>query len=256
MLLRLDMARNIHYEDAEKQKAQDAVDFEGMAAELRLTEECAARLDAPVVWSHNDLLSGNVLVALKVSQASYSCCVKEQVIGLPTNPAGMPLYRSLGCVERLEQCLACNSLTLSTARARRAALTGAITSMSMLGLSASTRGTLTTPACPTLCAPTWRRERRTSRCASGRLLLHAYRCGDTGHPSACNPQTDEEVEAGVAEANFFALVSHQYWGVWAVIQACYSPIDFDYFNYSKLRWGEYHRRKQEFMDAVQPFLNK
>jgi ethanolamine kinase len=67
-------------------------------------------------------------------------------------------------------------------------------------------------------------------------------------------QTDEDVEAAAAEANFFALVSHQYWGVWALIQARHSPIDFDYFTYSKLRWSEYHRRKEEFLGAVQPFL--
>ncbi len=45
----------------------------------------------------------------------------------------------------------------------------------------------------------------------------------------------------MAEGNFFSLVAHQYWGVWALIQARYSPIDFDYFGYSRLRWDEYHR---------------
>ena len=58
----------------------------------------------------------------------------------------------------------------------------------------------------------------------------------------------------MAEANFFSLVAHQYWGVWALIQACYSPIDFDYFSYSKLRWDEYYKRKDEFMQALQPHL--
>ena len=32
------------------------------------------------------------------------------------------------------------------------------------------------------------------------------------------PQSDEDVAAAAAEANFFALVSHQYWGIWALIQ--------------------------------------
>lgn len=63
-------------------------------------------------------------------------------------------------------------------------------------------------------------------------------------------QSDEEVEAAVAEGNFFALVSHQFWGIWALIQARYSPIDFDYFGYSKLRWDEYYRRKEEFLRDV------
>ena len=62
--------------------------------------------------------------------------------------------------------------------------------------------------------------------------------------------------AAVAEGNFFSLVAHQYWGVWALIQARHSPIDFDYFQYSKLRWNEYYRRKEEFMQALQPHLEK
>ena len=38
----------------------------------------------------------------------------------------------------------------------------------------------------------------------------------------------------MAEANFFALVSHQYWGVWTLIQAHHSAVDFDYFTYGRL----------------------
>ncbi|GFR49956.1 hypothetical protein Agub_g12064 [Astrephomene gubernaculifera] len=54
----------------------------------------------------------------------------------------------------------------------------------------------------------------------------------------------------VSEACVYALVSHAYWGVWSFIQARYSPIEFDYMDYSGLRWGEYHRRKQEFFALV------
>jgi hypothetical protein len=93
------------------------------------------------------------------------------------------------------------------------------------------------------------------------------------------------------EANAFALASHQYWGVWALIQARYSPIDFDYLGcvaargavvlatacraagagalcsastplarrprrYSQLRWGEYHRRKEEFLGAAREWAQQ
>lgn len=68
-------------------------------------------------------------------------------------------------------------------------------------------------------------------------------------------QSEEEVAAAVAEGNFFSLVAHQYWGVWALIQARYSPIDFDYFGYSRLRWNEYHKRKDGFLQALDPHLN-
>ena len=38
-LSRLDMARKITYDDAAKQRAQEGVNFDGMAAEVRLTED-------------------------------------------------------------------------------------------------------------------------------------------------------------------------------------------------------------------------
>ena len=51
------------------------------------------------------------------------------------------------------------------------------------------------------------------------------------------------MDALCAEADVFALASHIYWGIWAVVQARYSPIDFDYMGYHRLRLEEYHRRK-------------
>jgi len=53
-----------------------------------------------------------------------------------------------------------------------------------------------------------------------------------------------------AEANLFSLASHIYWGVWSLIQARYSPIDFDYLQYSATRWTEYYRRKAEFVEKA------
>ncbi len=64
--LRLDMAKEIRYADEEKQRAHNAVDLGAMARELALTEEKSAQLQSPVVWSHNDLLSGNILVSKQV----------------------------------------------------------------------------------------------------------------------------------------------------------------------------------------------
>ena len=65
-LCRLAMAKDIRYDDEAKQKAHDAVDLKAMERELDLTEEAAEKLQAPVVWSHNDLLSGNILVTHQV----------------------------------------------------------------------------------------------------------------------------------------------------------------------------------------------
>ena len=70
------MARDIHYDDEAKQKAHDAVDLTAMEQELNKTCEAAEKLQAPVVWSHNDLLAGNVLVSHQVPPCYHSALQK------------------------------------------------------------------------------------------------------------------------------------------------------------------------------------
>lgn len=69
-------------------------------------------------------------------------------------------------------------------------------------------------------------------------------------------QSEAEVDAGVVECNAYALASHQFWGIWALHQASFSPIDFDYIGYVDLRWNEYHRRKQEFLSDVDAWCKR
>ncbi|KAG0292317.1 Ethanolamine kinase 1 [Dissophora globulifera] len=58
---------------------------------------------------------------------------------------------------------------------------------------------------------------------------------------------DEDVEQIYREVNKFALASHFYWGVWALVQAQLSDIDFDYMPYAVLRFNEYFKRRDEFL---------
>ena len=67
-------------------------------------------------------------------------------------------------------------------------------------------------------------------------------------------QSKEQVEKAVVESNAFALASHQFWGIWALLQARYSPIEFDYMGYVTLRWSEFHRRKDEFLSDVDAYF--
>ena len=60
------MARELHFEDTQKQAAIDALDLDAMQDEIEQMEATCTRLESPVVWSHNDLLSGNVMVAEQV----------------------------------------------------------------------------------------------------------------------------------------------------------------------------------------------
>jgi len=59
--------------------------------------------------------------------------------------------------------------------------------------------------------------------------------------------SEQEIEEAYREVNKFALLSHYYWGVWAILQAQYSKIDFDYISYSVLRLDEYFANKEKFL---------
>ncbi|CAB4001462.1 ethanolamine kinase 1 [Paramuricea clavata] len=60
--------------------------------------------------------------------------------------------------------------------------------------------------------------------------------------------TEEQLEKLYVQVNQFALVSHLFWGVWALLQANFSSIDFDFLLYSRNRLYEYLRRKDEFLN--------
>jgi ethanolamine kinase len=57
--------------------------------------------------------------------------------------------------------------------------------------------------------------------------------------------TEAEKEKLFQEVDAFSLASHYYWGLWAMVQAMISDIDFNYMEYAVLRFNEYDRRKNE-----------
>eukprot|EP00123_Amoebidium_parasiticum_P009077 comp19218_c1_seq1/m.21978 comp19218_c1_seq1/g.21978 ORF comp19218_c1_seq1/g.21978 comp19218_c1_seq1/m.21978 type:complete len:356 (-) comp19218_c1_seq1:173-1240(-) len=59
--------------------------------------------------------------------------------------------------------------------------------------------------------------------------------------------TDEEVEELYKEVNKFALAAHFFWGIWALVQAKYSDINFDYLSYAAVRFNEYFANKERFL---------
>jgi len=56
-------------------------------------------------------------------------------------------------------------------------------------------------------------------------------------PTAIDKST--EVESLCAEVDLYRGVPGFYWGIWALIQATISEIDFDYASYAETRLGEY-----------------
>ena len=61
------------YPDADKQKAKEAKDFKAMRSEILELQQICEKLESPVVFSHNDLLSGNVMIPHEV-------CLKSRLL--------------------------------------------------------------------------------------------------------------------------------------------------------------------------------
>ncbi|KAG0303197.1 hypothetical protein BGZ98_006899 [Dissophora globulifera] len=57
----------------------------------------------------------------------------------------------------------------------------------------------------------------------------------------------EILDSMYKEVNKFALTSHIMWGLWGLIQATQSEIEFDYVEYAFQRLTEFRRRRDEFM---------
>ena len=58
------------YPDADKQRAKEAKDFKAMRSEILELQQICEKLESPVVFSHNDLLSGNVMIPHEVCPKS------------------------------------------------------------------------------------------------------------------------------------------------------------------------------------------
>ncbi|XP_072234062.1 ethanolamine kinase 1 [Leuresthes tenuis] len=74
-----------------------------------------------------------------------------------------------------------------------------------------------------------------------RSYLEAYK----EHKGQSRAVTDREVEILYVQVNQFALASHFFWGLWALIQAKFSTIDFDFLGYAVLRFNQYFKMKPE-----------
>ncbi|CDQ84471.1 unnamed protein product [Oncorhynchus mykiss] len=74
-----------------------------------------------------------------------------------------------------------------------------------------------------------------------RSYLEAYK----EHKGQGSEVTETEVEVLYVQVNRFSLASHFFWGLWALIQAEFSTIDFDFLGYAVLRFSQYFKMKPE-----------
>ncbi|XP_016134153.1 ethanolamine kinase 1-like isoform X2 [Sinocyclocheilus grahami] len=82
--------------------------------------------------------------------------------------------------------------------------------------------------------------------------LRAYLEAYEEYKSQGTQVSNTEVEVLYVQVNRFALASHFIWGLWALIQAQYSTIDFDFLGYAVLRFSQYFKMKPEVMSLHLP----
>ncbi|KAK4192659.1 kinase-like domain-containing protein [Podospora australis] len=77
--------------------------------------------------------------------------------------------------------------------------------------------------------------------------IHAYfsKLEEKKPGAVTNVNEAEEVDRLLTEVDHFRGVPGFYWGIWALIQATISEIDFDYASYAETRLGEYYAWKDE-----------
>jgi ethanolamine kinase len=76
----------------------------------------------------------------------------------------------------------------------------------------------------------------------------------SGAPVADGAEDDVSaafVHEALVQANRFALASHMWWGQWALLQARCSAIDFDFAGYSRLRMAAYRAHKAQLFPDEQ-----
>ncbi|XP_064634399.1 ethanolamine kinase 1-like isoform X2 [Lineus longissimus] len=64
--------------------------------------------------------------------------------------------------------------------------------------------------------------------------------------------TEKDVQTLYVQTNQLALASHLFWGIWGLVQARYSTINFDYLDYAIVRMNEYFRCKDKFLSLKMP----
>jgi ethanolamine kinase len=155
----------------------------------------------PFVFAHCDLLSGNVIIEPSPSSASASR--RSSASGGSEDP-----LESAACVSFIDYEYA----------------TPAPASFDLANHFAEWGGF----DCDYSVMPT----RRTRR-----AFLYEYLRSFSAHQS--RTYKDSELEELFEQVDRFRGVPGFYWGIWALIQAQISLIDFDYANYAEVRLGEY-----------------
>ncbi|XP_051132238.1 probable ethanolamine kinase [Andrographis paniculata] len=187
-----DRASSLRFDDDVKQRKYDTISFEEVKKELADLKDTTDRLNAPVVYSHNDLLSGNFMLN-----------EDEGKLYLIDFEYGSYNYRGFDIGNHFNE---------------------------YAGFE-----------CDYTMFPTKEEQ------------YHFFR--HYLKPDNPNEVSDAELEALYVETNAYTLASHLCWGLWGLVQAKVSPIDFDYLEYFFLRYNEYKKQKDRCVSLARSSLS-
>lgn len=188
----IDKASTVSFDDKEKQKKYESISFESITTEVEELKEISNKFNAPIVFSHNDLLSGNFM---------YN--EDEGKLHIIDYEYGSHSYRGYDIANYFNE---------------------------HAGFD-----------CDYSLYPDKEKQ------------FYFFR--HYLHPENPDSTTEAELEEIYAECNFYTLASHLYWATWAIVQARYSPIEFDYLGYFFMRHDEYKRRKEDVISETLEYLS-
>ncbi|PSC74962.1 putative ethanolamine kinase [Micractinium conductrix] len=212
----LDTAERFTFHDAEKQRAfKESFDFAAFRAEVVRVEAAAARAASPHVFSHNDLLSGNVMVPVAGSATT------ADVAQVSIEAASLGDASGICAFEVASEPRGLTFIDFEYADWAPRGFDWGNHFCEYAGFECDY-------------------SRYPGPQAAAAFIRSYLAAGG-------DPADEAHVQRCVAEANVYALAAHQYWGTWSLLQARWSSIDFDYLQYALLRWGEYFKRRDEFL---------
>uniref|UniRef100_A0A1B6CIE0 ethanolamine kinase n=2 Tax=Clastoptera arizonana TaxID=38151 RepID=A0A1B6CIE0_9HEMI len=80
-----------------------------------------------------------------------------------------------------------------------------------------------------------------------RIYLEEYNCDIENYQV-----TEKDIERLYVQVNKFAIAASFMWGVWSLVQAHVSDIDFDFMDYADIRLTDYFSRKEEVLSLTLP----
>ncbi|XP_069485557.1 choline/ethanolamine kinase isoform X2 [Ambystoma mexicanum] len=78
------------------------------------------------------------------------------------------------------------------------------------------------------------------------FIRHYLKANSTSGGALSIEEQDCMQEQMIVEINRFALASHFFWGLWSIVQAKMSTIEFGYLDYAKSRFDAYFQQKASF----------